>query len=133
MKGLLFCLLLLMVCTEAQKGRGMRKGGKEKSRGRGGVRNPGATGSEGGSHDMGGLAGQDGRPCIGICFLRRLANLPPLDITWDKPCIGMCAWRRDQGQTREQYYAAEKAAALKKPCIGLCYTQKQADDAEQEG
>ena len=27
---------------------------------------------------------------------RRLANLPPLDITWAKPCIGMCAWRRDQ-------------------------------------
>merc|ERR1712080_532815 len=88
---------LLCVTVEAQKG-----GAKGAMRGRGKGGRGSSRGSSGGSHhtsdeegslgdsSVGVLDGQNGMPCVGICFLRKLHNLPPLELKWGKPCVGLC-------------------------------------------
>merc|ERR1712080_197864 len=108
---------LLCVTVEAQKG-----GAKGAMRGRGKGGRGSSRGSSGGSHhtsdeegslgdsSVGVLAGQNGMPCVGICFLRKLHNLPPLELKW--------------GKSRESIQTEAKKQRQRKPCVGLCYLNK---------
>merc|ERR1712080_227573 len=122
---------LLCVTVEAQKG-----GAKGAMRGRGKGGRGSSRGSSGGSHhtsdeegslgdsSVGVLAGQNGMPRVGICFLRKLHNLPPLELKWGKPCVGLCYLARKRGQSRESIQTEAKKQRQRKPCVGLCYLNK---------
>merc|ERR1712107_405621 len=88
-------------------------------------------------HGPGGVMGEDvpwnERPCVGLCYLRKLHNLPPMKdpSVGRKRCIGMCyrsrlRGREDQWRKKEENVQAKALASQVngKPCIGLCYTEK---------
>merc|ERR1712110_978630 len=136
---LLAFLLVLVGVVSGQKGgaKGAMRGNRGKGGGSRGGRGRGGGREGGGGVGPGGTMGEDvpwnERPCVGLCYLRKLANLPRLKdpSLGKKRCVGMCyrsrlRGREDQWRKKEErVQAIAKASQVNgKPCIGLCYTEK---------
>merc|ERR1712215_534068 len=101
MRVLMFATVLLSVCIftcEAQKGgakSAMRNRGKSGGRGGGsrggGARSGGDDGGGGSRYSSARVDSDKPKPCIGLCYLRKLKGQDPLPVLKrEAPCIGLC-------------------------------------------
>merc|ERR1719167_897553 len=123
----LFVFGLLLGQVDAQKG-----GAKGAMRGGGGGRRTGGGASFDDDDDEFAAMREKydytkERPCVGMCFLRKLAKMsgpeptyPPLK--WNRtPCVGMCFRNNSTGEKEK---ARREKRKKRKPCTGLCYLAK---------
>merc|ERR1711874_355597 len=84
----------------------------------GGNYNQGDTGAD----SMGGGIDRSGkdRPCVGLCFLRKLRGEEPVPYEYKPSCVGLCYLNKLRGVQ----VPAVAAEPRKTPCIGLCYLAK---------
>merc|ERR1712106_430888 len=124
----LFTILLALVsvvnCQIGGAKGAMRGRGKSGGRTGGGRRNSHNTGADDDDDDSNtygnNRAGRP-RPCIGLCYLRKLDNRPtPTPRSSDfKPCVGLCYLQKLWGQSK-----VDPITSTKEPCIGLCHREK---------
>lgn len=108
---------------------GQKGGAKGAMRGRGkGGKSRGGGGNRGGGYqdagdfsvgEFGGGYGGKGRPCIGLCYLRKLRGQPPEPEVTARPCVGLCYLKKLNGELGISTTRKPKA-----PCIGLCYLER---------
>merc|ERR1712227_897053 len=152
------CLALFFVdeCI-AQKG-GAKGAMRNRGRGGAGGRSRGRGGGEGAEDDEEAIERilerydySKPRPCVGLCFIKKLAGGGPYEYNSRpeerKPCVGMCyrnkkkglrnVKRRKRGPRPEQAYHWSPQLPFymmteqhndfvdqEKPCVGLCYITK---------
>merc|ERR1712106_1171506 len=113
-------------------GRNRGKGGKGRGGAKGAMRNRG----KGGDSMAGGFdrSGKD-RPCVGLCFLRKLRGEDPVPYEYKPSCAGLCYLNKLRGV---QVPAA--APPARTPCVGLCFlaklgqvkTEEEEEELEEE-
>jgi len=127
-------LVFIAGVAHAQKGGAkgaMRKGGKGGGGGRGG----------GGGHrhmeefeDISSVLDNydysKPRPCIGLCYIKKLRGDKPIKYPEParkrKSCVGLCHRRREKGLKRRKTTWKDMLVTREdnKPCVGLCFITK---------
>merc|ERR1719429_281462 len=72
------------------------------------------------------------RPCVGLCFIKKLRGTGPIEypapMKERKSCVGVCHRNRLKGIKRKRSWRdvmKKRSLERRKPCVGLCFIKKR--------